>query len=201
MRPAGPEPTTAIGGLSALAQGLAQFFQRSASAFGRRIFSRSGRNHSSWPISSGRPVSVHTPWHCSSCGQTRPVTSGSGFSDSISRSASRNLPVPTSCSISGMWILTGQPPFGSRPGFGTPSSQARSSHCLSRAVSEIHVAEIALVHELEVARPLLRRADVGRDAVLPGPALRQALEHRVAVGEILVDRNDELALELERHVP
>ena len=54
-------------------------------------FSRSGRNHSSWPISIGRPVMVQTPWHCSSCGQTRPVTFGSGLQLSISSRASREL--------------------------------------------------------------------------------------------------------------
>src|SRR5208337_3988694 len=72
---------------------------------------------------------------------------------------------------------------------------------LARAVAEVHVADVALIHELEVSRPLLGRSDVGRNAVLPGPALRQALEYRVAVGEMGVDRGDELALELERHVP
>ena len=69
------------------------------------------------------------------------------------------------------------------------------------AVAEAHVAEVALVDELEVVRSLLGRANVGRNAVLRRPALRQALEHRVAVGQMGVDGGDELALELERQVP
>src|SRR5208337_4376429 len=72
---------------------------------------------------------------------------------------------------------------------------------LAGAVAEIHVTEIALIDELEVPRPLLGRTDVWWNAVLPGPALRQALEHRIAVRKIGVDRGDELALELERDVP
>ena len=55
---------------------------------------------------------MHTPWHCSSCGHTRPVTSGSGLQLSMSSIASWNLPVPTSSSTFGMWIFTGQPPLG-----------------------------------------------------------------------------------------
>ena len=68
-------------------------------------------------------------------------------------------------------------------------------------VAERHVAEIAGIHEFEVVRALLGRADVGRDVGIGRPTLRKPLEHRVAAGEMIVDRLDEFALELERHRP
>ena len=71
----------------------------------------------------------------------------------------------------------------------------------ARRVAEVHVAEITLVHQLEIVAALLGRADVGRDAGLARPALGQPLEHRVALAQVHVERLHELALELERHEP
>ena len=43
--------------------------------------------------------------------------------------------------------------------------------------------------------------DIGRDVVLARPALRQPLEHRVAIRQIRIDGADELPLELQRQFP
>ena len=135
MSPEGPEPTIATGGLVATSHGLRTAANRREAASGCTSFSRSGRNHSSWPMAIGS-FCRHTPWHCSSCGHTRPVTSGSGLLDSISSSASVKRPLPIRSITCGMWIETGHPPLGSLcSARNTPSSQGFSSHCLSRITS------------------------------------------------------------------
>ena len=136
MSPEGPEPTIATGGLVATCHGSGTPPNRWALLSGLTSFSRSGRYHSSWPIWIGSLLCRQTPWHWSSCGQTRPVTSGSGLEPSMSSMASRNRPMPTSSSICGMWILTGQPPVGSfLPTTWMPISHGFSAHCLSRRAS------------------------------------------------------------------
>ncbi len=136
MSPDGPDPTIATGGLAAMVHGFGYEANRAASPSGFTSLSRSGKNHSSWPID----IDVlwrQAAWHWSSCGHTRPVTSGSGLHDSSSSSASWNRPVPMSSIITGgMWILTGQPNFGGLwASRNTPSSQGASAHCLSRIAS------------------------------------------------------------------
>ena len=54
MRPDGPDPTIAIGGLVALRHGSGRPPYRVTMASGSTAFSRCGRNHSSCPISIGR---------------------------------------------------------------------------------------------------------------------------------------------------
>ncbi len=135
MRPDGPEPTIAIGGFVPVFHGSGKPAKRTSSLPGLTSFSRCGRNHSTCPIAIGT-LWRHTPWHWSSCGHTRPVTSGSGFEPSINSNAWRNLPWPMSSSICGMWIRTGHPPFGGLcSATKIPSSHGFSAHCLSRSAS------------------------------------------------------------------
>ena len=72
---------------------------------------------------------------------------------------------------------------------------------LATGEPHVHVAEVPLVDEREVLLPLVRLADVRGDRVAGRPALGEPGEHRVAVGEVGVDRADELALLAERQRP
>ena len=143
------------------------------------------------------------------------MTFGSGLQLSISSIASRNLPVPEHIDHFGnvdfdratalrVLLAVDHDAEFARAVVALLVAQHLEPHehfHFALGVAERHVAEIAGVHELEVVGALLRRADVGRDVGIRRPTLRKALEHRIAAGEMIVDRLDELALELERHRP
>ena len=67
--------------------------------------------------------------------------------------------------------------------------------------TDVHVAEVTLVDQPEVLRPLFWITDVGRNVVVRRPVFRQTLEHRVATRQVQVNRTDELAFEAQRHGP
>src|SRR5690606_943530 len=67
--------------------------------------------------------------------------------------------------------------------------------------SDVEIAEVPLVDELEVLATLLGPADMRRDGVAGRPVLGQTGEHGIAVGEVGVEGTDELALAAVRQTP
>ena len=111
-------------------------------------------------------------------------------------------------------MATGQPPFlrlvlaehalFARPVLALLVAQHFEPHehvDFAQRIAELAVAEIARRHQLEVVLAHFGRPHVRVDVVSARPVHRQTLEHRVAVRQVGVDRDDELALELERHRP
>ena len=72
---------------------------------------------------------------------------------------------------------------------------------VTRGVPQGRVPEVPLVDEVEVGGPGLGVTHVGRDAAARGPVEGQPVEHRVAIGQVLVQGADERPLLPERKVP
>jgi hypothetical protein len=66
---------------------------------------------------------------------------------------------------------------------------------------EVHVSQVALVHQAEVLGAIVGLTDVRRDGAAGRPAVRDALEHGIPVGQVGIHRLDEEALLAERQVP
>ncbi len=71
----------------------------------------------------------------------------------------------------------------------------------AQAVAQIHVAQVALIDELEVSIAILGLANVGADAVQGGPLFAGTGEHRVTLGQLGIDSLHEAALAGHGQIP
>jgi len=150
---------------------------------------------------------MHDPWHWSSWGQTRPVTSGSV-------TTLNQFERPTEVAVAdafehlGDVDADGAAPDAVIRGLRELSNFTRAflallvaqhlephEHVdLASRQAEIHVAQVALVHQVEVFGPHVGFPDVRSNGDVGWPRGGEPLEHGVAVGHDAVDAADERAL-------